>query len=112
MGDARRLVRAMQIAGAAKENETADLIVGTVSSVSPLIINTDKLELTQSFLILSALCKEAKIKIPVLINPETNETTLSDIVLWRGLRVGDIVYMMRCRAGQKYYVFQRKEGIE
>ena len=112
MGNASRLVRAMQIAGSPKENQMSDLIVGTVLSVSPLIIKTDKLELTQSFLILSALCKESKIKVPVSINGTTNETILSDVTLWRGLRVGDVVYMLRCRAGQKYYVLQRKEGIE
>lgn len=97
MADASRLVKAMQKASKTPENEKVDLITGTVTSVSPLKIKTDKIELTETFLILGALCKV---------------TTVSpDILLWRGLQVGDEVYMIRFSEGQKYYVLQRKEGI-
>lgn len=97
MGDASRLVKAMQRASKTPENEKVDLITGTVTSVSPLKIKTDKLELTETFLILGALCRVA------IASP--------DILLWRGLQVGDEVYMIKFSKGQKYYVLQRKEGI-
>lgn len=142
MADASRLVAAMQRAAKPKENDIVDIVVGTVTSVKPLKIRTDKLELTESFLILGALCIEAKIKIPVDSIPPHTHTIPStetenypdsgddshshnisqgttgqskcefpDILLWRGLQVGDDVCMIRCCNGQKYYVLQRKEGI-
>ena len=63
MGDASRLVKAMQIASQKSENEKVDIITGTVTSVSPLKIKTDKIELTETFLVLGALCKSTTIKI-------------------------------------------------
>lgn len=36
---------------------------------------------------------------------------LGVITLWRGLKVGDNVLMLRGANGQKYYVLQRQEGI-
>lgn len=136
MSDASRLVKAMQAASQKPENEKVDIITGTVTSVSPLKIKTDKIELTETFLVLGALCKSTTIKIPkrdanthkhkVLqhttqpagesphthtINEFYTEDALPDILLWRGLQVGDEVYMIRFSEGQKYYVLQRKEGI-
>ena len=106
MGDASRLVRAMRKAAAPNENTIVDIVMGTVTSVSPLKIKTDKLELTSSFLILSALCKPASVKTSV------GDHGLVTVDLWRGLEVGDAVYMLKCCNGQKYYVLQRKEGIQ
>lgn len=142
MGDASRLVEAMRRAAKPKENDIVDIVVGTVTSIAPLKIRIDKLELTESFLILGVLCKETTIKIPnsdtlshTHVIPSvstqsagnsvssTHSHTVSqfatepsngsfpDILLWRGLQVGDDVYMIRCGQGQKYYVLQRKEGI-
>ena len=136
MADASRLVKAMQKASKTPENEKVDLITGTVTSVSPLKIKTDKIELTQTFLVLGALCKSTTIKIPKrdanthkhrvpqhttqpagegphthTINEFYTEVALSDILLWRGLQVGDEVYTIRFSEGQKDYVLQRKEGI-
>lgn len=34
-----------------------------------------------------------------------------DIMLWRGLRVGDKVWMFKLAQGQKYYIMQREEGV-
>ena len=64
MSDASRLVKAMQAASQKPENEKVDIITGTVTSVSPLKIKTDKIELTETFLVLGALCKSTTIKIP------------------------------------------------
>ena len=133
MGNAYRLVKAMQTAAKPKENSVVDIVVGTVTSVSPLIIKTDKLELTQSFLIVGALCKEFKVNISIPIpnnstssekdeTPPENNTTppqsssattaSAEVTMWRGLQKGDQVYMIRCCDGQKYYVQQRKEGVK
>lgn len=105
MGDASRLVKAMQRAAAPKQNDIVDIVMGTVTSTSPLKIKTDKLELTSSFLILSSLCQ------PASVRHELEDHGTYTINLWRGIRVGDEVYMLKCCNGQKYYVLQRKEGI-
>jgi hypothetical protein len=34
-----------------------------------------------------------------------------DIMLWRGLKQGDIVWMLKLAQGQKYYIMQREEGV-
>lgn len=102
MSDVSRLIKAMQKASKVPENETVDLVVGTVKSISPLKIKVDKLELTETFLIVGALCKLVKIKI---------SDEIPQVTLWRGLKVGDEVYMLRVDKGQKYYVLQRKEGV-
>ena len=39
------------------------------------------------------------------------EYALPKILLWRGLQVGDIVYLLRVAKGQTYFVMQRQEGI-
>lgn len=39
------------------------------------------------------------------------EYALPKILLWRGLDVGDIVYLLRVAKGQTYFVLQRQEGI-
>ena len=139
MGDASRLVKAMQRAAKPRDNDMTDFVVGTVTSEKPLKIKIDKIELTESFLILSPLCVETKINIPQreenyhfhvvpahttgsasvgdhgshthTISAINTEKALPDILLWRGLKVGDVVFMLRCNKGQKYYVFQRKDGI-
>lgn len=98
MSDASRLVKAMQKVSEPKQNEVVDIVVGTVTSINPLKVKVDKIVLTESFLILGALCKSAKL-------PATNT------LLWRGLIIGDEVYMIKCARGQKYYILQRKEGI-
>lgn len=136
MSDAARLVKAMQIVSRTQENEKVDFITGTVTSIDPLKIKTDKLELTETFLVLGALCKSTTIKVPNsdvnnhkhsipqhttevagvdshshTVNQFYSAVALPDIVLWRGLQVGDDVYMIKFSGGQKYYVMQRKEGI-
>lgn len=107
MGNASRLVRAMQKAAEPKENDIVDIILGEVTSVSPLKIKTGKIELGSSFLILSPMCQQAKITIPAT----DTQPAIPNVVLWRGLNIGDQVHMIRCGQGQKYYVLQRKEGI-
>ena len=42
----------------------------------------------------------------------SSENGLGILTLWRGLKVGDNVLMLRGAGGQKYYVLQRQEGIK
>ena len=134
-----KLVKIMQEAGKVPSGETTDLLFGVVTSVSPLKIKIDnRFEVDERFLILSALVKETIIKIP---RREENEHThvipqhttslggqqdphthtipqmdtrsaLPDILLWRGLRVGDKVRVLRVNQGQMFYVLEREEGID
>lgn len=83
-------------------SEKTDLVYGRVISVNPLKIQLakeSKIVLTQTFLILSKLCKEMKIR------TEAGQ----EIVLWDGLNVGDSVLMLRVLKGSKFIVLQ-KEG--
>ena len=83
-------------------SEKTDLVYGQVISIKPLKIQLareSKLILTESFLILSKLCKEMKVK------TETGQ----ELVLWSGLNVGDSVLMLRVLKGSKFIVLQ-KEG--
>jgi hypothetical protein len=118
-----------------------DIVIGSVTSVSPLKVRVENRELTESFLILGALCKETHIYtdyikkhdhyhvIPTATTaqggekePHSHEIRVRDtdpatphgddydIMLWRGLRVGDRVLMLKVGRGQKYYIMQREEG--
>jgi hypothetical protein len=95
-----KLVKIMQDAGKMPNGETTDLLFGVVTSVVPLKIKIDsRFEVDEKFLILSALVKETTSALP-------------DILLWRGLRVGDKVRVLRVNKGQMFYVLEREEGID
>lgn len=122
MSDAHRLVQLMRQAGQTPQNEIVDLVLGEVTSVKPLKVKVENRELTESFLILGALCKETHIYTDYIKKHQHTHTcpdgTTSgpsgedyDIMLWRGLRVGDKVLMLKVGKGQKYYVMQRQEGV-
>ena len=76
---------------------TTDLCFGTVTSVNPLIIQLDNdLSLTDNFIELSCLCKE----------------TYSDdksVLLWKGLKLGDKVKLLKVNLGQLYYAVEKME---
>ena len=91
MSDGHRLAKMMRDAGRTPQNEVVDIVEGEVTSVSPLKVKVDNRELTESFLILGALCKQTS--------------------MWRGLNAGDKVMMIKLARGQKYYILQRKEGV-
>ncbi len=132
-----KLVKIMQEAGKAPSGETTDLLFGVVTSVSPLKIKIDnRFEVDEKFLILSALVKKTVIKIPEreenkhshvipqhttspagegphthTIPEMSTYSALPDILLWRGLIVGDKVRVLRVNQGQMFYVLEREEGI-
>lgn len=146
MSDGHRLAQLMREAGKTPQNEVVDIVIGQVTSVKPLKVKVENRELTESFLILGALCKETHISgaaftIPThthtvpqnstepsdvpgvnigtgshthvvpSITSEPSKSTPTDVLLWRGLRVGDRVLMLKVGRGQKYFIMQREEGI-
>jgi hypothetical protein len=100
MSDGTKFARMMREAGKIPASELAGIVVGTVTSISPLKIRVDKIELTETFLIRSPLVIEKKITVAT-----------EEIKLWRGLQAGDKVYLLRLDKGQKFYILQRKEGL-
>jgi hypothetical protein len=130
----------MRQAGKTPQNEVVDIVLGEVTSVQPLKVKIENRELTESFLILGALCKETHIYTPYIkkldhyhvipttttqsagtdshshtvsarnTSPKTPHDGDYDIMLWRGLKIGDRVLMLKVGRGQKYYILQREEG--
>lgn len=118
-----------------KKEELSDLCFGEVVSINPLEIKVDnKFFLKEKFLMLGALVQETIIKVPVndnfqhqhVISPWATEvadghthgipqhiTELAhpEIMLWRGLKKGDKVRMLRCFSGQLYYIIERQGVI-
>lgn len=120
--DGHRLAQLMRQAGQTPQNEVVDIVLGIVTSVKPLKVKVENRELTESFLILGALCKETHIYTDNIkkhdhyhsIPDGATSSPLGDdfdIMLWRGLRVGDKVLMLKVGRGQKYYILQREEGV-
>ena len=131
-----KLIQTIQSMAKPPIGETTDLLFGEVTSVSPLKIRVDnRFEIDEQFLILSALVKETVIKIPEreenkhlhVISQHTTSaagegphthtipqmntlSALPDILLWRGLIVGDKVRLLRVANGQMFYVIEREEG--
>ena len=117
MSDGHRLAQLMREAGRTPQNEIVDIVTGLVTSVSPLKVKVENRELTETFLIL-----ETHIYTDYIIKHEHTHQTPHpgatggpmgndfDIMLWRGLRVGDKVLMLKVGRGQKYYIIQREEG--
>lgn len=141
MSDGHRLVQAMRRAGETPQNEVVDIVVGEVTSISPLKVKIETRELTEAFLIVGALCKETKVGADSMTKYQHNHSVPAastgsaspgphthtidarntgsatlppsnfTITLWRGLKVGDRVLMLKVGKGQKYYIIQREEGV-
>lgn len=112
------------------KNDTTDLLFGVVTSIQPLKIKIDnRYEVDEKFLILSCLCKETIIEITEhshnitarntevsdshdhVVPSTVTQTSQPTIRLWRGLKVGDKVRMLRINKGQAFYVIEREEGV-
>ena len=122
MSDGHRLVQCMRQAGQTPQNEVVDIVLGTITAVNPLKVKIENRELTETFLIVGALCKETHLNdLAFTVPPHTHQVsdTVSkeatsvptDLLLWRGLQVGDKVFMLKVSRGQKYYILQRVEGV-
>lgn len=142
MSNGHKLAQLMRQAGKTPQNQVVDIIVGEVTSVKPLKVKVENRELTESFLIVGALCRESHIYtdnvkklnhshsilemstqsasagdsshshyISKHITDSKPEECEFDILLWRGLKIGDKVLMLKVAQGQKYYIMQRQEGV-
>lgn len=97
-----KIIRIMQKAGKPNKEDLTDMLGGTVTSISPLKIRIDeKAELDEDFFILGTMVREMK---PTIQG-------IGEVVLWRGLEVGDRVRMLRVGEGQMFYVIEREEGV-
>lgn len=121
-----------------ESKKPTELVYGEVTSAAPLKIKVDnRFEIDETFLILGQNVRETWIKIPENGNfkhlhvipawqtdpggsgPHTHtistwktEEALPEIKLWRGLKTGDKVLMMRVKQGQQYFVMERMEGVK
>ena len=121
-----------------ESKKPTECVYGEVTSDKPLKIKVDnKFELDETFLILGQNVRETWIKIPEndkfkhkhvipawqtdpggsgphthTISTWNTEEALPDIKLWRGLKTGDKVLMLRVKQGQLYYVLERVEGVK
>ena len=94
-------------------NDSCDFVTGTVTGVNPITISYNGQQYSSSFLVLSPFCIRTSVNLGHSHTcPDGGTSTeLELVLLWRGLQVGDIVYMIKCNGGQKFYVLQRKEGV-
>ena len=140
MGDGSKLVQSIQKIAQPPIQDQAGIVIGTVTSITPLKIKVgDKLELTESFLILSPFVQTVTIDVFESAESVTKghthlvpgsgtglggdplhthsipsietEAGGTQMVLWKGLALNDVVYMLRIDKGQKYYVLQKQGGI-
>lgn len=99
MADSHKFISAVKKIAQPPESSIVDVVTGQIVSVSPLKVKVDGVTLSESFIIVGALCQEKKITL--------YET---EILLWRGLQIGDKVLLLRVAHSQQYYMLQRKEG--
>lgn len=84
-----------------RDSELSDLVYGTVSSTSPLKIKIDpRFEIGSANIILSQMVKD--LTVSITIDGKTGSATV-----FRALRSGDKVRMLRLQKGQMYYVLER-----
>jgi len=112
LSEGARLVKSIQKIASIPSSQITDIISGQVTSISPLKIRVDKLILTETFLMLGALAIEKKTIVTIPAIPPDHPLKIDiEVVLWRGLRIGDVVHMLKCAKGQKYFILQRQEGV-
>lgn len=84
-----------------KESDLSDLVYGQVISTSPLKIRVEnRFEIGAPFIELSRMVKE--LVVSITIDGKTGSATV-----FRDLRMGDNVRMLRAQKSQKYYVLER-----
>ena len=118
-----RLLRLMKEATAVPDNEVAQIVVGTVTSTSPLKVKIDKLELTEDFIIVSAFCKEMKFTEASMVGTMhhhegahgyTSDAEIGqfEFTMWNAVEVGDDVILFKMNKGQKYFMLQPVQGVK
>lgn len=108
-----------------------DLVFATVIGVKPMTIKLeDGSIIPETFIVLSPLAKEFKINTlhKHKYSGETSDTATyageteragagfpvpdsGDLLVWRGLNIGDKVVVLKTSGGQKYYILHRQEGL-
>lgn len=92
-----------------------DLLYGTVLAVAPLQVQIDSdntFILSETFLILSPLCQEKVVTLPVTVTTsEGSGTGTATGQVWRGLQAGDRVALLRVQSGSKYIVLWRMDAL-
>lgn len=111
-----KLVEIMKTAGRQGIPPTSrtDLVWGTVIQMNPIVVQADndpKLRLTSTFLKLSPLCLEKWFTIPDWHTNSGDPIPPHRVMVWRGLKVGDRVIMLRYNSGGSYYVMQREGDL-
>lgn len=108
-----------------------DLVFATVIGVKPMTIKLeDGSIIPETFIVLSPLAQEFRIN--TLHKHKYSGTTSDtatysdvteragagfpiedsgDLLVWRGLNIGDRVIVLKTSGGQKYYILHRKEGL-
>lgn len=105
-----------------QENQS-DILYGQVMSLLPLKVKVDnRFELSENSLTLSPFCYDRVLTFNEdephdhIVETSNGRYTSSrypgkqiSITLWQGLRVGDIVRLLRYEKGQKFYILEKGE---
>ncbi|MEG0431057.1 MAG: DUF2577 family protein [Anaerovoracaceae bacterium] len=98
------------------DSQKAALLYATVESIQPIsiLIAGNPEPITSEFIEVGALCRKYVIPQPHIHNDVPPDTSLTkeeteEIVLWRGLKRGDRVIVIKLNSGQMYYIMQRVE---
>jgi hypothetical protein len=101
------------------DSDMPDIVFGEVVQIDPIMISIDgRLTLTREFLLLSPFCHTRKIMIHDLIvssgGDPSHSHTIQDkeITLWNGIKIGDVVSMIRLAKSQMYYVLHKGGVLE
>lgn len=85
-------------------------VVGHITSLSPLKINIENgLEITEDVIILSPLVKEYRSDHWKHDHDGATSEDLEDVQVWRGLEVGDKVWMLKANTST-FIVLFREDG--
>lgn len=88
-----------------KEQELADLVYGVVTSTSPLKVYIDnRFPVGSDHLILSQMVRDLTVSVSVTVDGKHGSGSAQ---VFRSLRVGDRVTMLRISHGQQFYVLER-----
>lgn len=88
------------------EKEMADIVYGRVTSISPITVEVEgRFKIGKEHLVLSRTVQDLTINFTV---PTYQGTHHGSIQVFRDLRVGDKVSMIRGQKGQLYYILDRR----
>lgn len=87
---------------AVKAGDPSDIVYGTVVSANPVSIQIDqKLTLTKEFITLTNNVKDYEVEVSI------NDGSKQKMKVFKGLKKGDSVIMIKSQGGQKYVVIDK-----